>query len=245
VYLARELIGLADPFIVTSEFAAGLARRDARPEDRGRIVVCPYAYPAAVPRSPGDEEPGLVCTFGLVNAVKQPELLLAAFALIHRADETTRLAFVGPVDPALLERYQALAVHLGVAQAVEFTGAVDDAEYERWLRRASVAVQLRASTNGETSGAVADCLSHGVVTVVTDAGPAGQLPDLVAKVPPDATPAAVAEVVGDLLRHPEQRSARSADGLAFVAARGFDLGARELLDALGLTAPGAARPGSW
>ncbi len=59
-----------------------------------------------------------------------------------------------------------------------FTGAVDDDEYEGWLARTSVAVQLRARTNGETSGAVADCLSHGVVTVVTDAGPARQLPDV-------------------------------------------------------------------
>ncbi len=243
VYLARELIGLADPFIVTSDFAAGLARRDARPEDRGRIVVCPYAYPPVAPRPPADEQPGLVCTFGLVNAVKQPELLLAAFALVHRSDETTELTFVGPVDPALLERYHALAVRLGVAEAVVFTGAVDDEEYERWLRRASVAVQLRAGTNGETSGAVADCLSHGVVTVVTDVGPAGQLPEFVAKVPPDATPAAVADVVTGLLQHPEQRAGRAAEGLAFVAARGFGRGARQLLDVLGLAAPMVARPG--
>jgi glycosyltransferase involved in cell wall biosynthesis len=206
-------------------------------------VVCPYAYPPVVPRPPADEQPGLVCTFGLVNAVKQPELLLAAFALVHRSDETTELAFVGPVDPALRERYHALAVRLGVAEAVVFTGAVDDEEYERWLRRASVAVQLRAGTNGETSGAVADCLSHGVATVVTDTGPAGQLPEFVAKVPPDATPVAVADVVAGLLQHPEQRAGRAAEGLAFVAARGFGRGARQLLDVLGLAAPRVARPG--
>ncbi len=53
MYLARELIGLADPFIVTSEYAAEVARLDARPEDRGRVVVCPYAYPAPVARPAG------------------------------------------------------------------------------------------------------------------------------------------------------------------------------------------------
>jgi glycosyltransferase involved in cell wall biosynthesis len=234
VYLARELIGLANPFIVTSEYAAEVARLDARPEDRGRVVVCPYAYPAPVPRPAGREQAGLVATFGLVNAVKQPELLLAAFALVHAADPTTRLAFVGPIDPALLERYHALAVGHGVADAVTFTGVVDDDGYDGWLARTSVAVQLRASTNGETSGAVADCLSHGVATVVTDAGPARDLPDLVAKVPVAADPSVLAGVVGGLLADPGERDRRAAEGLAFVAGMGFDRGARDLLAAVGL-----------
>ncbi len=240
VYLARELVGLADPFIVTSEYAAELARADARPEDRGRVVVCPYAYPPPLPREPGVEQPGLVCTFGLVNGVKQPELLLTAFALVHRVDPTTHLAFVGPIDPALRERYHALAVRLGVADEVTFTGVVDDAEYGNWLIRASVAVQLRARTNGETSGAVADCLSRGVATVVTDLGPAHQLPECVTKVPVDTTPILLAETVGALVAHPEQRSIRAEAGLAFVAATGFDRGAREMVAALGLTP--TARP---
>jgi glycosyltransferase involved in cell wall biosynthesis len=243
VYLARELIGLADPFIVTSEYAAELARLDARPEDRGRVVVCPYAYPAPVPRPPGREQPGLVATFGLVNAVKQPELLLAAFAIVGRADTTARLAFVGPIDPALLERYHALAVHLGVAEAVTFTGEVDDDGYEAWLARTSVAVQLRARTNGETSGAVADCLSHGVATVVTDLGPAHQLPDLVAKVPASTGPPELAGVVGALLDDPEERGRRATEGLAFVAGMGFDRGARDLLAAVGVAPITAGRPG--
>ncbi len=237
VFMARELIGLADPFIVTSEYAAELARLDARPEDRGRVVVCPYAYPPPVPRPDGLEQTGLVCTFGLVNGIKQPELLLASFALVHRVDPDTHLAFVGPIDPSLRERYHALAVRLGVAGAVTFTGAVDDDEYDGWLARASLAVQLRAGTNGETSGAVADSLAHGLATVVTDAGPAHGLPGFVAKVPVDVTPAALAEVVGDLLHAPRERSRRSALGQAFVAGAGFDRGAADLLATLGLAAP--------
>jgi glycosyltransferase involved in cell wall biosynthesis len=244
VYLARELIGLARPFVVTSEFAAELARGDARPGDRGNVVVSPFAYPPAVPRSPRLEVPGLVCTFGLVNGVKQPELVLAAFALLHRIDAATRLAFVGPVDPALAERYHALAVRLGVAGAVTFTGAVDDDEYESWLARTSVAVQLRAGTNGETSAAVADSLTHGVATVVTDIGAAHGLPDFVAKVPVDATPSVLAETLGRLLHDDEERASRVAGSLAYVAARGFDQGARQLLDMLALVPSGAVRPDS-
>ena len=242
VYLARELIGLARPFIVTSEFAADLARGEARVEDRGNIVVSPFAYPPPTPRQPRLEVPGLVCTFGLVNAVKQPELVVSAFALVHRNDAATRLAFVGPIDPALRERYHSLAVRLGVAGAVTFTGTVDDDEYESWLDRASVAVQLRAGSNGETSAAVADSLTHGVATVVTDVGPARQLPDFVAKVPVEASAADLAEAVSELLHDHDERARRVAEGLAYVAARSFDQEARHLLALLDLVPSEAVRP---
>ena len=125
---------------------------------------------------------------------------------------------------------------------VTFTGEVDDAEYERWLARASVAVQLRSATNGETSGAVADCLAHGVVTVVSDAGPAHALPDFVTKVPVEVTTDMLADAVVKLLADPERRLALAAEGLANVAARGFDRGARDLLAALDLTLADASGP---
>jgi glycosyltransferase involved in cell wall biosynthesis len=228
-YMARELIGLSDRFIVTSTVAAELAVLDARPEDRHRVIVCPYAYPRPVGRGDVSEEAGLICTFGLVNGVKLPELLLASFALVHQARPSSRLVFVGPIDPSLLRDYRLEASTLGVAEAVSFAGEVEEPEYERWLGRASVAVQLRASTNGETSGAVADCLTHGVATVVTDIGPAHLLPGFVDKVPVDATPEVLAGTLGRLLDDPDRRSSHARDGLAFVADRGFERGARDLL----------------
>jgi glycosyltransferase involved in cell wall biosynthesis len=231
-FMARELIGLSERFIVTSTVAAELAALDARPEDRDRILVCPYAYPRAVGRGGAVEEPGLICTFGLVNSVKLPDLLLGSFALVHRSQPSSRLVFVGPIDPSLLEEYTLGAAALGVAESVYFTGEVDDAEYEQWLGRASVAVQLRATTNGETSGAVADCLAHGVPTVVTDIGPAHLLPDFVTKVPVDATPDELAETVQGLLGDPGGRATRASDGLAFVADMDFEQGARDLLAAV-------------
>jgi glycosyltransferase involved in cell wall biosynthesis len=228
-YMARELIGLSDRFIVTSTVAAELAVLDARPEDRHRVVVCPYAYPGPVGRGDISEEAGLICTFGLVNGVKLPELLLASFALVHRDRPSSRLVFVGPIDPSLLGDYRLEASALGVEGAVSFTGEVGEPEYERWLGRASVAVQLRATTNGETSGAVADCLTHGVATVVTDIGPAHLLPGFVDKVPVDATPEVLAETLRRLLDDPDTRSAHARDALAFVADRGFERGAADLL----------------
>ena len=63
-----------------------------------------------------------------------------------------------------------------------------------------------------------------------------------AKVAVDATPRVLADVLGGLLHDDEERAARVAGGLAYVAARGFDRGARHLLDALGLVPSEAARP---
>jgi glycosyltransferase involved in cell wall biosynthesis len=185
-------------------------------------------------------EPGLICTFGLVNQVKQPQLLLEAFALVRRADPVSRLVFVGPVDPALRDRLQADAARIGIDQSVTFAGEADDAAYEGWLARTSVAVQLRASTNGETSGAVADCLSHGIATIVTDIGPARDLPAFVGKVAVDATPSDLAQVITGLLGDDDRRASAGRDGLHFVEQRGFGQGARDLLAAV-LVAPGRSR----
>jgi hypothetical protein len=134
-------------------------------------------------------------------------------------------------------------VRLGVAGAVTFTGTVDDDEYESWLTRASVAVQLRATTNGETSAAVGDSLTHGVATVVTDIGPAHELPEFVDKVPVDATPEQLADTLDRLLHDPEERASRVAEGLAYVTARGFDQAARQLLQLLDLGPSASPQPG--
>jgi glycosyltransferase involved in cell wall biosynthesis len=76
---------------------------------------------------------------------------------------------------------------------------------------------------------VADCLTHGVATVVTDIGPAHLLPGFVDKVPVDATPEVLAETLRRLLDDPDTRSAHARDALAFVADRGFERGAADLL----------------
>jgi glycosyltransferase involved in cell wall biosynthesis len=236
VYMAKELIGLGRPFIVTSEFAAELARRDAWPEDADSIRVCPYAYPDPVVRDEVGVVPGLIATFGLVNQVKQPQLLLESFALVHRSDPVSRLVFVGPVDPDLRLELQAEVERLGVDGSVTFAGEADDAAYEGWLARTSVAVQLRAGTNGETSGAVADCLSHGIATIVTAIGPGQSLPDFVTKVPVDASPPVLAEAIAGLLEDDHRRASVGQAGLRFVEQMGFEQGARDLLAAV-LAAP--------
>jgi glycosyltransferase involved in cell wall biosynthesis len=224
VFMARELIARARVFATTSRYAAALARLDAAPTTAGKVAVLPFAYPAVVPRRPGDEDPRLICSFGLVNASKQPLLLIDAVALLRTE---ARLVFVGPVAEELRRQIQDYASTNGVA--VDVTGYTSPEAYDRWLRQAAVAVQLRQVTNGETSAAVGDCLTHGVPTIVSDLGAARELPCSVTKLAVDTLAAELAAILNGLLEDPRRRHELGAQSQRWVAERGFDAAADDLL----------------
>ncbi|MGH9121621.1 MAG: glycosyltransferase family protein, partial [Acidimicrobiales bacterium] len=113
---------------------------------------------------------------------------------------------------------------------VELTGWVSDADYVGWVERASLAVQLRASTNGETSGAVAECLAAGLATVVSDQGPAHELPDCVAKLPSAGGPEQLAALLASLLGSPRRREEMGEQSQDFVGRHGFAESAQSLLE---------------
>jgi glycosyltransferase involved in cell wall biosynthesis len=239
IVMAREVIGLSERFLVTSSFAAELAQLDAEPSDQERVGVVSFGYPAPERRTERNEEAGLVCSFGIVNEVKRPLFILEAFALVSREDPRTRLAYVGPVGDAILQRCRQTAEDLGLAERVLFTGEVSDEDYEGWLRRASVAVQLRSSTNGETSAAIADCISHGLPTIVSEVGSARELPAFVEKISTDASGEVLASRVKSLLADSARRRAVGEEGLRFAGTHSFDRAADELIAVLLATAPTA------
>jgi glycosyltransferase involved in cell wall biosynthesis len=141
---------------------------------------------------------------------------------------------VGPASEREAARLADLAAALGVAGRVELTNEVDETAYERWLRRATVAVQLRASANGESSAAVGDCLAAGLPTVVTRLGAARELPDdATVKVDRDVPPAALAAVVASLLADPGRRATMSAAAVRHAGSHGFEVLAAALLRVLG------------
>jgi len=226
IFMARELIERAQVFATTSTYAASLARLDAVDGTASKVTVLPFAYPAVIPHHDRDEDAGLVCSFGVVNHTKQPLLLVDAIAAC--VDEPRpRLVFVGPTSDEERGRINAHATARGVDATV--VGYVSPDDYNHWLRRAAVAVQLRRSTNGETSAAVADCLAHGVPTIVSDLGSARDLPDAVARLAPGAGAAQLAALISELLADPQRRHDVSAQEQAWVSGRGFDAAADDLL----------------
>jgi glycosyltransferase involved in cell wall biosynthesis len=81
-----------------------------------------------------------------------------------------RLLFVGEASEQIQEQVMAVADKLGMRSRVNFTGRLSDDDYDRTLRSASLAIQLRLhGGRGERSAAVNDLRSRGI-PVICDIG---------------------------------------------------------------------------
>ncbi|HET9075643.1 MAG TPA: glycosyltransferase [Acidimicrobiales bacterium] len=239
VLMAREVIGLSERFLVTSEYAANLARIEADPQHVSRIGVLPYVYPDIPDPLDRPEVTAegrlLVASFGIVNSVKQPDILVEALYWLREAgDLDAELAFVGPAGPAERNAIAAAAAAHGLQGLVTVTGHADDRTYRSYLRRAAVAVQLRSASNGEVSGAVADCLTHGVPTITSAIGAAQSLPDFTRKVSATVNAPDLAATLRDVLMDVGWRTRASAAGLDYARSLTFAGSAAQLVEMLGL-----------
>ncbi|HUP87704.1 MAG TPA: glycosyltransferase [Acidimicrobiales bacterium] len=217
--MARDVIAASTRFVTTSDFAADLARLDARPEHRHRITTIPFPISDS-PSAARVEGPPVVVSFGVLNPLKQGPLLVRALAAC--GDDAVRLVFVGPSSDADTAAVRDAASEAGVGGRVEVTGAVDHDGYRHHLGAATVAVQLRASTNGESSAAVGDCLAAGIPTVVTDIGANRALPrDAVVAVAADVSAPELAAVLGELLHSPGRRASLGTAARKYAEAHSF------------------------
>jgi len=187
VWMLGDVIRHADRVLVHSRFARDVVRLEAEAAGESlEVLTLPFGFPAAPPgparlRFPS-YEPAIV-SFGLVDAVKGVDALVAAMPAVLRRHPRATLTLVGPVNDIERARIGELARRAGVEERVTLTGTVDQPTYTRWLRRADVAVQLREVAQGEASLTVAETMAHGVPTVVTRIGWMAELPDdAVAKV---------------------------------------------------------------
>jgi glycosyltransferase involved in cell wall biosynthesis len=217
IYMAREAIGLADRYLVHSDYAAQVAMLDAAPGDEQKVEWIQYRFPdpSELPRARPDEQSPVIISVGLVAEVKQTAKIVEAFGHVAGRHPNVTLAIVGPsVSEAETQRCAAAAQRFGVQGRVRITGAVDDEEFRGWLERATLAVQLREHSNGETQGTIADCLSAGIPTIVTALGSARELPDeAVVKVEREITAQDLADEMSTLLSDPAKRAAMIDAGL--------------------------------
>jgi glycosyltransferase involved in cell wall biosynthesis len=219
---AGPIARAATRVLVQSAHAAALLHDDAGVE---AFDVGPHHCPA-VPPVTDDSRRGSaerwVVSAGIADPSKRTDLIVdAARRWAGRPD--VRVAVVGlggdAFDPG--------------DDSVVVTGPVDDAAFDAWLRRASVVVQLRATTNGESSGVVHDALARGCPVVVSRLGSMDELPDdVVVKVDVDVTAAALADVIDELLADDARRAELSANALAFAAEHTVERQARQIVDAL-------------
>ena len=221
----------ASSIVVHSEFAARLARLDT--SHHVPVTVVPFGHPE--PREARDAIGAsaartVVSTFGFVAPEKDAVLLVDSVACataVFGCD--LELRFVGHCDPEYRTLLGARADARGVGDRVVFVGRADDRTYEAELDNAGVAVQLRASANGEASAAVADCLSAGVPTVVTGIGGQRELPDnAVRKVPPGAAPELIGGVIAELVADGQLRRGMSDGARTFAQSASFASAAEAL-----------------
>jgi len=203
--------------LVNSEVARRLVLLDLAPlSHHPPVHVLPPGCPpvTATARAPDEHDP-VVVAFGIVSMAKRPDLLVDAAAVAG-----CRLAFVGPCPPFLAQVIEDRARVRGTLDTVEVTGTVDEPAWSRWLARATLAVQLREGTSGESSAAVLEALAAGV-PVVTNLATAAEYPGGTVAHLPSADPAAVAGCIQELLARPDQRRALSEAGVAFASAHQF------------------------
>jgi glycosyltransferase involved in cell wall biosynthesis len=173
---------------------------------------------------------------GAVSEIKGIGPLIEAFELFAATHQGARLAIGGGgAEETDLDRWRAFAAQRAPERQVEILGRLDEDAYQSLVRRADLAVQLRMATNGEASGAVADCLAAGVPTIVTDLGWMGELPSsAVEHVPVDAPPELLAARMRELVEDGARRAALSRGALEHAGSRSFASVAAAYLQAFSL-----------
>jgi glycosyltransferase involved in cell wall biosynthesis len=161
IHFLQPVLRQAKSVIVSSDEAAQKIR------DIGvnvPILVLPLAHEICEPVTqwPSDQ---LVVSVGWIDASKCPEKVVQSLSRMK-----VRLLFVGEASEEIQEQVMEVAAKLGMASQVSFTGRLSNDEYDRTLRSASLAIQLRLhGGRGERSAAVNDLRSRGI-PVICDIG---------------------------------------------------------------------------
>ena len=180
-----EIVDAARAVIVSTDAAAEAVREVARRRVRVHVLPLPFPERSVTRATDGMNELGgdghrgnerWIVSFGWVDPIKQPDVLVRALAVAAGRGHDARLAFVGELAPTTRNSLEGLAADLSMVDRVTYTGFVTPEEYDAWLARAEIAVQLRAVSRGEASAALNDTLAAGIATV-TNIPTARDLPD--------------------------------------------------------------------
>lgn len=145
---------------------------------------------AAATRRPDPDDELVVGTFGIAGDGKRLECLARSVALLARR-RPARLVMAG----WNMARY-ARRTGIDRLRCVQVCDKPDDDELRRLMRTVHVAAQLRETTHGESSAAVAELLAAGTPLVVTGEGSFAELPpEVVSFVAADCSPETLAEAI--------------------------------------------------
>ncbi len=187
--LSEEIIDASRAVIVHSQASLDQVRSWSPGASTYRVPMG-IPVPAAIERGVARRMLGLpddqfiLASVTHVNPYKRLDVVLRALRRL-REDVPARLLIAGTISPRVpLQRMVAL---LGLEDAVEILGFVDDARARLIVAAADVCVNLRYPTAGETSASLLRIMGSGRPVMVSDVGSFRELPDDAAiKVPVDA-----------------------------------------------------------
>jgi glycosyltransferase involved in cell wall biosynthesis len=200
--LGAPAIDAADHVFCVSEPESEMVRRLA-PDVADRIHLVPNGADVAsiVAAAPLESEPPpVILAIGRLQRAKGFDRLISTLPALQSA---YRLVIIGdgPARGAL----EAHAADLRVADRVDLPGALDDADYHRWLRTASVAAAV-----GEEAACglpVLEALAAGIPVVASAGVVHGEIAQLVPPgrvrlVPTDASPLVLADEIARAVATP-------------------------------------------
>lgn len=173
-----EVLEHSEKLFTHSPFAAAMAILDNPRELEQKIDHLPYAFPErpAIPGVRHSLEGLVISSFGALHQLRQSDKLVESFILAAKWTRLHRFLVIGEMNLEDKVRYEELIRRGGVEDRVHITGWVSDELYKSYLLATDVGVQLRDISNGETSGAMTDCLASGIPLIATEMGAATTLP---------------------------------------------------------------------
>lgn len=244
--------------IVHSQHARRLASDWYGPGATSRIDVIPHprtppeTLDRAAARAALGIAPGcfLVCSFGFVAPHKLTHELLQAWtdSDLHRERDCALVLVGANHDSPYGVEVEALIRRAGPNANIRIAGWTDDARYRQYLQAADVGVQLRTNAQGESSGAVLDCMNYGLATIVNANGSMAEFPeDAVWRLPDAFAVSELTAALEHLRRDPARRQVLGQRAVALLDASFRPAKcARQYLDTLmQARADTAARHAAW
>ncbi|MFM7151503.1 MAG: glycosyltransferase, partial [Gemmataceae bacterium] len=179
----------------------------------------------------------LIISLGILSRVKGAAECIYAIEQLRTWGVPAELHFVGsPADmkPELSE----IADKLGVGDHIRLMEDwTTEQQYQDYLLAADFAIQLRAHGFGGLSGAVMDCITAGLPTVVNeDLAEAMDGPDYVYRVPDHFSPLLIAEQILLASKAERHRVRLGPTRDAYLREHSFDRYARLMMKVLGVAA---------
>ena len=210
--------------IVHSRFAKELLIKWYGGEVSRKCKIVPFPKDSeisdvAIKKQDFHDDDILICSFGYLGSGKMNLFLFDAWS--HSISSRSKLVFVGPSgDEDYAEELKKKVNESGKSDRVIFTGWVSEEDYKYWLGVATVGVQLRMCSRGETSASLFDCFANGVPVIVNSHGDMIDFPeDIVYKLKGEPSISELAEALQLLTDNSDLRSNLKAKAVKYLTNR--------------------------